>query len=134
MKFLPLTNIFTKMAVSAGFLLVSPLVEASSNKYHCREIEGIYGVYSRNERGDMNLLSFTRDVADGWSIEQRCQEIATRFQRYYDNDILRFIGAGHVNQEPVLCAIATREESCNKKNILVTLPPKTQPVEEQQDN
>ena len=123
-----LTKIFTGMAVTSSILSISPALEASSNKYHCREVDGIYGVYSRNERGDISLLSFTRDVSESWSIEQRCEEVATRFQRYYDNDILRFIGAGEANNEPVLCAIATREESCSAKNILVTLPPKTNPV------
>ena len=133
MKFSLLTKIITGMAISTGILTISPSIQASSDKYSCLEDNGIYGIYSRTERGNINLLNFKRDVPKNWSIVKRCEEVAKRFQRFYDNGLLRFIGADFVNNEPVLCALTdktTEDKSCNSENILVTLPPQSDPVEE----
>ncbi len=77
----------------------------------------------------MNLLNFKRDVAQDWSIDKRCAEIARRFQRFSDNGILRFIGEGYVNNEPVLCAVIEKGKLCDSQNILVTLPSQSDPIE-----
>lgn len=129
MKFSLLTIVFAGMAFSTSILAISPPIEASSNKYSCREIDGIYGIYSRTERGDMRLLNFKRDVSQNWSVIQRCEEVARRFQSFSDNSILKFIGSGYVNDEPVLCAVIEKGQLCNSTNVLVTLPPQTDPIE-----
>ncbi|MEO1673056.1 MAG: COP23 domain-containing protein, partial [Cyanobacteria bacterium J06631_2] len=38
------------------------------------------------------------------------------------------IGAGYLNNEPVLCAVVEKDQSCSNKNLLVTLPPNTEPI------
>ena len=129
MKFSLLTKIIAGIVVYSTILTISPSIEASSDKYSCREVDDIYGIYSRTERGNMSLLNFKRDVSEEWSLEKRCEEIARRFQRFYDNGILRFIGEGYVNNQPVLCAVIAKGESCNSENILVTLPPQSDPIE-----
>jgi hypothetical protein len=103
--------------------VVSSEVAASSDKYSCQAVNGVYGIYSRTERGSIGLLKITRDVSQEWSIPDRCQEIAQRFQRFYDNGILRKLGTGEVNQEQVLCATVQESDSCNTENVLLTLPP-----------
>ena len=129
MKFSLLTKIITVLAVGSTIWNLSSEIQASSNKYSCREIDGTYGVYSRTERGYMRLLNFTRDVSANWSVAQRCEEVARRFQRFSDNGLLKFIGSGYVNNEPVLCAVAEKGQLCNATNLLVTLPPRTNPIE-----
>lgn len=119
----------TGMAISTGIFSISPLIHASSDKYSCLEIDNVYGVYSQTERGNMNILNFIRDVSPELSRSDRCKIVATRFQRFYDNGLLKFIGADHVNSEPVLCAVVEEGESCTSENVLVTLPSKTDPVE-----
>lgn len=128
MKFI-LTKIVGSIFIGVGILAIANSGEASSDKYTCQEINGVYGIYSRTPRGNMNLLNFSRDVSEEWSIEQRCNEVAQRFQRYYDNGILRFIGAGYVNNEPALCAVVETGIPCNSDNILVTLPPQSDPID-----
>lgn len=123
-----LTNIITGVVVFTG-ILTTTSAKASSDKYTCQEVNGVSGVYSRTTRGNMNLLNFTRDVNQNWSIEERCTEVATRFQRYYDSGILRFISSGYVNEQPVLCAVAETGIDCSTDNLLVTLPPDTDPIE-----
>jgi hypothetical protein len=125
-------KILAAIAVGSTILTISPSAQASTDKYYCRKVNGTYGVFSRTERGSLSLLNFKRDVPEAWTVAKRCQEVAQRFQRFYDNGILRFIGADFVNNEPVLCALKdkiTEGEPCNSENVLVTLPPQSDPVE-----
>lgn len=121
-------KIIALLAISTTIAALTPAAEASSNKYSCQKINNDYYVSARTIRGNMNMLNFKRNVSEQWSAEKRCQTVAQRFQTFYDNDILRYIGAGHVNQSPVLCAVAEKGDLCNSKNILVTLPNGTDPV------
>ena len=129
MKFSLLTKIITGMAVCTSILTISPPIQASSDKYSCQEVDGIYGIYSRTERGDMRLLNFKQDVSQDWSVVKRCDEIARRFQRFSDNGILKFIGSGYVNQQPVLCAVIAKGQLCNSENVIVTLLSQNDPIE-----
>ena len=125
-------KILAAIAVGSTILTISPSAQASTDKYYCRKVNGTYGVFSRTERGSLSLLNFKRDVPKAWTVAKRCQEVAQRFQRFYDNGILRFIGADFVNNEPVLCALKdkiTEGKPCNSENVLVTLPPQSDTVE-----
>ena len=129
MKFNLLIKIIAGITVCASTLTISSSVKASDDKYSCLEVDDIHGIYSSTARGKINFLNFTRDVSQDWSVEKRCDVVAERFQRFYDSDVLRYIGADHVNNEPVLCAVVEKGDLCNSDNVLVTLPPKTDPVE-----
>lgn len=124
-----LLRIIAGLAVGTGMLNISTTAKASSEQYSCMEVAGIHGIYSNNHRGKINMINFTRDVSEEWSLEKRCEEVAKRFQRFHDSGVLRFIGAGYVNTEPVLCAVVETGELCDSNNVLVTLPPNTDPVE-----
>ena len=130
MKTVLLFKIISRLAFISAILSLSPTAKASSEKYHCQEINNTYGVYSRVIRGDMKIMDFTRDITQEWTIASRCEEVANRFQRYYDNETLRYIGSGHVNNEPVLCAVVAKGDECSVDNLLVTLPPDKVPYEE----
>lgn len=129
MKYPQIIKIIFGIATCIIMTSLSLSVEASDEKYHCQEINGNYGVYSRVPRGDIRLMEFSRDIHPDWSIESRCQEVAKRFQQYYDNEILSLIGSGHMNNQPVLCAVLEAGEACGSDNILVTLPPNTEPTD-----
>jgi len=128
MKLFELNKIIIPIAFLAGLVTFPTVVSASSDKYHCQQINGAYGVYSRVSRGNIKLMEFNRDVNEEWSNASRCEEVALRFQRYYDNGVLRYIGAGSLNDLPVLCAIAEKDQLCSSENLVVTLPPNTDPV------
>lgn len=128
MELFKLDKIIAIFALSIGSFAL-PAISASSDKYHCQEISGVHSVYSRVPRGDIKLMQFDRNVNQKWSIASRCQEVALRFQRYYDNGILRYIGAGYLNNQPVLCAIVEADSLCRNDNILVTLPPDADPID-----
>lgn len=123
-----LTKMFAGMAIFTSMLPMSSPVSASSDKYSCLEVNGIHGIYSRTERGNINFLNFTQDVSEDWTTNKRCTEVATRFQRYYDNGIMRFVSAGYINSQPALCAVVEKGEACSSNNLLVTLPTNTDPI------
>jgi hypothetical protein len=129
MKLSDLTVIFTGLTFCSISLFTSQSARASSNKYFCAQLNGTYHTFARTERSTYKLLSFTRTVSDSWTEKERCLSVSQRFQSFYDNGSLKFIGAGEVNNEPVLCAAATTEDICNTDNILVTLPPNTDAIE-----
>ena len=129
MKFNLVTKIIAGITVCVSTITLDSSVRASSQKYSCLEISETQGIYSNTERGKINFLNFTRDVSEQWSIKNRCETVAERFQRFYDSDVLRYIGASHVNDEPVLCAVVEKGNTCNSDNVLVTLPPNTDPIE-----
>lgn len=117
------------LAVVYSVLAITPSIKASSNKYSCRKVADSYGIYSRTVRGYMRLLNFQRDVSQTWSVANRGKTVAKRFQRFSDNSLLKFIGSGYVNKEPVLCAVAEKGQICNSDNVLVTLPPQSNPID-----
>lgn len=55
--------------------------------------------------------------------EFRCQLVSRRFQRYLDNDLLKYISVGIFNGLEVICVARSLSESCAETDIIVTLPP-----------
>ncbi|MEO1670609.1 MAG: hypothetical protein AAFR77_07445 [Cyanobacteria bacterium J06631_2] len=76
-----LNKLITILTLGAGCLTFPTVASASNDKYHCQEVNGVYGVYSRVSRGDIKLMEFNRDVNQEWSIIDRCEAVAIRFQR-----------------------------------------------------
>ncbi|MEM9276435.1 MAG: COP23 domain-containing protein [Cyanobacteria bacterium P01_F01_bin.143] len=128
MKSLLQKKIVVGLYILIATWIPSQSAKALSNKYFCQEVNNSHGVYARTERGNILLMNFKQDFGQNWPIAQRCEEVALRFQRFSDNGILKFIGAGYLNSEPVLCAVLEKGIPCNSENLLVTLPPGTNPV------
>ncbi|MBO3458816.1 MAG: COP23 domain-containing protein [Aetokthonos hydrillicola CCALA 1050] len=53
--------------------------------------------------------------------EKRCQEVSRRFQRNFDNGNLRFINAGILRGQPVVCAAPQKKSPCTSSTLLFTL-------------
>lgn len=123
-----LLRIIAGVTVSTCMFNIPSLADTSNHKYSCIEVDSIHGIYSSRNRGKINMINFVRDVSEKWTMENRCNTVAERFQRFHDSDVLRYIGADYVNNQPVLCAVVEKGDLCNPGNVLVTLPPKTDPV------
>ncbi|GAB4539945.1 MAG: hypothetical protein Tsb0014_30800 [Pleurocapsa sp.] len=123
---LPNLSLFAVITILSTTLTVSVKpADSSEDKFFCAQLDGIYRVFSRTERGSMTVMNFVRQTSEDWTEQKRCVETARRFQRYYDNDTLRFIRDGEINNQPVLCAVPSKTEAidCDSNNLLVTLPP-----------
>ncbi|MBR8841082.1 MAG: COP23 domain-containing protein [Stigonema ocellatum SAG 48.90 = DSM 106950] len=53
--------------------------------------------------------------------KQRCQQVSQRFQRNFENGNLRYIKAGVLNGQPVICAAAQKNAPCTDSTLLFTL-------------
>lgn len=55
----------------------------------------------------------------GYTPLRRCQDVAGRFQKFYDQGLLSNVTTGYVNGLPVVCA--NSGSGCNRNNVLFTL-------------
>ena len=79
-----------------------------------------------NERGSIPLIQWKLldFVASGWTPQARCEEISGRFTRAFLDRKERYVVAGRMNEQNVLCSKATPAqgiEQCTGNNLLVTL-------------
>jgi Circadian oscillating protein COP23 len=97
------------------------------SKYQNRTVPG---TYARTQDGKQILM--LRWISDDsfpppWTAQQRCYEVSRRFQRSYDNGTLKYLTAGIIKKQSVVCAIANQGDVCTDSNLLFTLKPGTKP-------
>ncbi|WP_330203048.1 COP23 domain-containing protein [Cyanobacterium sp. Dongsha4] len=110
----------------------SAQADSKKNVYSCIEHEGKPITVVDTTRGRIQLIVWQSDYfrASGWTPEKRCQEVSKRFQRFSDNDTLRFIANGTINKYKVICVSPKSSDIvCQEQNLLMTLEPKDNPVE-----
>ena len=62
-----------------------------------------------------------RFSSSGWQKDKRCQEVASRLDKAYNNQTLNIITNGTMNRQPVICTAATVGGDC--QDLLITLKP-----------
>ena len=61
-----------------------------------------------------------------WTPQKRCEEISQKFQKFYNEDRLRYMTVGQIKGLGVICA-AQSPETCNSENQLFTVKPGSDP-------
>ncbi len=92
-----------------------------SKRYFCAVLNGTHKTFVSTSRGNIPIVTWVRSYGS-WNPRQRCIVGSQRFQGFADRGMLKQIGTGTVNYEPVLCAVINKGDSCNSNNVLVTLP------------
>lgn len=59
----------------------------------------------------------------GYNNMRRCQEVSTRFQRFYNSGQLNYLTTGIVNGMPVICVASNHGSPCAGDTVLFTLKP-----------
>lgn len=59
--------------------------------------------------------------SSGWQKDKRCQEVASRLEKAYNNQTLNLIANGTMNGQPVICTAAAVGGDC--QDLLITLKP-----------
>lgn len=59
--------------------------------------------------------------SSGWQKDKRCQEVASRLEKSYNNQTLNIITNGTMNGQPVICTAASAGGDC--QDLLITLKP-----------
>ncbi|WP_315790894.1 COP23 domain-containing protein [Fischerella sp. JS2] len=103
---------------------------AGDTTFYCGQSNGVPTTFVRTQNG--KRLPVIRWVSQyfsskGLTPQQRCQQVSDRFQRSYDNGTLRYIKAGTLNKQPVVCAVIQKNAACTDTTLLFTLKPGSNP-------
>ena len=56
-----------------------------------------------------------------WTPLERCREVTTRFNRFESNGTLKYMRAGMIGNNPVICVAGYKGGSCLPDGLLITL-------------
>lgn len=101
---------------------------AQTDKFFCSMNGGIPTTLVRTARGNIPMIRWVNaSFPPPWVPRQRCEEISTRFQHFYNEGTLNFLRAGRLRGQPVLCVASTEGGPCVTDGVLVTFMPGTNP-------
>ncbi|MGR3277115.1 COP23 domain-containing protein [Acaryochloris marina NIES-2412] len=98
-------------------------------QYVCVKEGGKYATIAQTQKGPIELIVWESTFfGPQYTPEQRCQMVSQRFQTLWDSGRLKFLNAGRMNRQNVICATSkTGIEGCLKDGLLITLEPKDDP-------
>lgn len=124
MKFKLLTGLLTGLVVSSSTIAIfCQPSRAGNNSFFCGTLNRQPVTLARTPRGNIPMVRWVSNnyFPPPWTAERRCQEVAKRFQRNYDNGTLKYINTGTLNGESVVCAALNKDDVCTNKTLLFTL-------------
>ncbi len=111
--------------VAIAFSTTATLNQASYAEgatFYCGKSNGEPTTFVRTQDGKkLPMIRWVSDYFTGLTPQQRCQQVSRRFQRSYDNGTLRYIKAGMLNGQPVVCAASEKNAACTDRTLLFTL-------------
>lgn len=115
------------IALTASVTITQPSL-AQNNKFFCGMSRSVPATLVHTSRGNIPVIRWVNNAfPPPWTPQQRCEEISARFQRFYDNGTLKFLRAGRLSGQPVLCVASYKGGSCLPNGVLVTLKRGTDP-------
>ncbi|MDF5718088.1 MAG: COP23 domain-containing protein [Rhizonema sp. NSF051] len=119
----------TAITISTTATINHPSYAGSKSKFSCTKLNGIPVTMVKTSRGNEPMIRWVDRgfISSGYTPQERCQTVSTKFQRYYDNGKLYLTGRDNLNGYPVLCIANRQGASCSPENVLVTLKPGTDP-------
>jgi Circadian oscillating protein COP23 len=128
-------RILPSLCKFSGVLLLSALLtiesqwlqpsQAQSNrKFSCEVMNGAPTTVVKTVRGSIPMIHWVKSFTGRYNnINQRCNEVSSRLDRFNRDGKLKFVRTGNVNTYPVLCVDSgISGNTCPKNNVLVTLP------------
>ncbi|WP_310426818.1 COP23 domain-containing protein [Chamaesiphon sp. VAR_48_metabat_135_sub] len=126
---LPLIRKFSGVFLLAAIFAITPQwLEPSqaqpSRKFRCEVVNGEPITVVKTVRGNMPTIRWVNSFTGRYNnINERCNEVSARLDRFNRNGKLKFIRTGNVNSYPVLCVDSgVSGNTCPKTSVLVTLP------------
>jgi hypothetical protein len=122
------------LSISAGVALSLALQPqsqaASTTQFVCGNSGNIPTTMAQTKNGSVPVIRWNSDffAKDGWTAQARCQEVSSRFEKYYQNGSLKFLTSGIMNGMSVICT--TKNLGGNCENLLFTLKSGSNPSQE----
>ncbi|OKH14085.1 hypothetical protein NIES592_12295 [Fischerella major NIES-592] len=128
-----LSPMLTKVVRFCGIALLTTLTTttiihqpsyASSTTFFCAKSKGVPVTYAKTQNG--RRIPMIRWVSSNYFPSDltplvRCQQVAYRFQKNYDNGSLKNIISGTLQNYPVVCVAVSRNDDCTSDTLLFTL-------------
>jgi uncharacterized surface protein with fasciclin (FAS1) repeats len=124
----PQTNTRQAINRSSG---QEPSSSSGQTKFVCEgAIDGLPTTFAVTSRGNVPVITWYSDYfsSGGYSPQNRCEQVTSRFENFYKTGQLDYITTGVVNGQPVVCATGKDGGACTDKNVLFTLKPDSEPV------
>jgi hypothetical protein len=113
-------------AIGATVTFSQPSHTQERDRFFCRISNGQPTTMIRNTWGPTPMIHWVNSFPN-WTPARRCEDVSTRFQRFYRNGTLKYLKGGWYNNQPVLCVAAYKGGDCF--DVLVTLKPGSDPEE-----
>jgi Circadian oscillating protein COP23 len=113
----------------SGCLHSSTPSYAAKAVFACTQHEGKLATVVKTKKGNVPLVIWDSSAFtfSGYSPSVRCQKVTQRFRGLYSSGKLKYLAAGRVRNQPVICATTSKSASCNSSNMLFTLKPGSDP-------
>ncbi|MEC4892238.1 MAG: COP23 domain-containing protein [Oscillatoria sp. PMC 1051.18] len=129
MKLPLIAKIVAAGAIAAGSIAIAPSPTRSQpapgqSGFYCDTNSGIpISMYQNRQGGLEPWIRWTSNFGErvGYNPLQRCQEVSNRLESYRRNKQLRYITAGTMNGQPVICTAQYENGPCT--GLIYTLKP-----------
>ena len=133
-------SLFLLSALSSILMLNTTKAEETKfhNTYSCIEHEGNPTTIVNTPRGVIQFIVWKSEFFSNsdWTPQRRCEEVSQRFQKFYDQGILKIITNGTMNRQPVICVAQNKAGEgliCRQNGLLITLEPTDNPQQVMED-
>ena len=74
------------------------------------------------KHGSVKIIEWkTTEFGEKFSPQARCNLVSQKFQQYAQAGTLKYFTTGSVNRQPVICAVAQKNDPCNANSMVYTL-------------
>lgn len=119
------------LALGTAIACHQPSQAQSATRYFCGTSDRVpTTMYQYNTDPPVPLIRWIYNgfIPSGWTPQKRCEDVATRFQRFDRERALEYITTGTVNNLQVVCAVRNEGDICTRDRVLFTLPPDEIPI------
>ncbi len=121
------TTVFASIPPSAS-LAAAPISPPVAN-FACLRHQGKLATVVKTKKGHVPVVIWdsTAFSSAGFSPVTRCKTVTRRFKSLHSSGRLKYLTAGQLNSQPVICATMRSTDNCTAKNLLFTLKPGSAP-------
>ncbi len=102
---------------------------SGSVQYFCKMSNNIPVTFARTPTETVEMIGWeSRYFSNsGYAPEERCQKVSERFQKFSDEQSLKFITTGKMNNQNVMCVAQSKRSGCRPDGLLLTFEPNDDP-------
>jgi Circadian oscillating protein COP23 len=114
--------------IVAGWSMTASQAAVAAN-FACDRYEGRLATVIKTKKGSIPIVVWdsTAFSNSGYSPENRCQLVTQRFKNFHSSGQLKYLTAGQLKNQPVICATFQLSQKCTARNLLFTLKPGSSP-------